>query len=612
MPPYAGAMRPLRLAAARSLHSRRPIPTTRPGWVCPSCHHGQTLRASSTSSSSTTSSDTTNSKPFYVTSPIFYVNASPHVGHMYTMILADSIKRWQTLRGRTALYCTGTDEHGMKVQRAAAKQGVPSKDFCDTNADKFRQLARACGIDNDFFVRTTDADHMDAVQHFWHMLRDKGFLYESTHSGWYCVSDECFYAEDEVERAIVPQTGRTIMASIATGSEVEWTEEKNYHFRMKAMRDQLLRFYADNPDWIVPRSRMNEVVSWVTNNLEDLSVSRPVSRLDWGIRVPDDPSQTIYVWVDALINYITKAGFPAWAPGEEHKGGWPADVQVIGKDILRFHGVYWPALLLAVGLPPPKQLLSHAHWTLGKKKMSKSVGNVVNPFQAIERWDLDTMRYFMLRDGGIENDADYENRFIFARYEKDLQWTLGNALSRITRSTKWVLADAVAWAKTKSESEGGTQDNGRVALGPGSAHAREARLRLAALVDETPRVMAEAMETELNPSAAIRAAMTLLVEANKFIAESEPWDKVKVPDDAARHEIVYHAAEALRVAGVLLQPFMPGKMAEMLDILGVPAERRTFDWAAFGGDLDYGVRTAPGALPRGKWTGLFPPAVATD
>ncbi|KAM0278141.1 hypothetical protein ACHAQH_005339 [Verticillium albo-atrum] len=519
---------------------------------------------------------------------------------MYTMILADSLKRWQTLRGRTAIYCTGTDEHGMKVQRAAAKQGIPSKAFCDSNAEKFRQLAAACGIDNDFFVRTTDPDHMDAVQHFWHLLREGGHIYESTHSGWYCVSDECFYAEDEVERAIVPQTGRTIMASIATGSEVEWTEEKNYHFRMKSMREKLLQFYEENPDWIVPRSRMNEVVSWVRNNLEDLSISRPVSRLDWGVRVPDDPSQTVYVWVDALINYITKAGFPAWPPGEEHKGGWPADVQVIGKDILRFHGVYWPALLLAVGLPLPKQLLSHAHWTLGKKKMSKSVGNVVNPFQAIERWDLDTMRYFMLRDGGIENDADYENRFIFARYEKDLQWTLGNALSRITRSTKWNMADAVKWAKAQET------------WSQGPVHARGSRLQLAALVDETPRIMATAMETELNPSAAIRAAMNLLVEANKFIAESEPWDKTKVPDDMARNEIVFHAAEALRVSGILLQPFMPGKMSEMLDILGVHAERRSFDFATFRGDLEYGMREAPGALPRGKWTGLFPPAVATD
>lgn len=528
---------------------------------------------------------------------------------MYTMILADSLKRWQTLRGRDALYCTGTDEHGMKVQRAAAKQGIPPKAFCDSNADKFRQLAAACGIDNDFFVRTTDADHVEAVQHFWHLLRAGGHIYESTHSGWYCVSDECFYAEDEVERAVVPQTGRTIMASIATGSEVEWTEEKNYHFRMKAMRDRLLQFYDDNPDWIVPRARMNEVVSWVRHNLEDLSISRPVTRLDWGIRVPDDPSQTIYVWVDALINYLTKAGFPAWAPGDEHRGGWPADVHVIGKDIVRFHGVYWPALLLAVGLPPPKQLLSHAHWTLGKKKMSKSVGNVVNPFQAIERWDLDTMRYVMLRDGGLENDADYENRFIFARYEKDLQWTLGNALSRITRSTKWHVADAVRWARDQQAARGA----GTRASTEASADAPQAPLRrLAALVDETPRLMAAAMETDLNPSTAIKAAMTLLVEANRFIADSAPWDKTKVPSDAARNEIVFHAAEALRVAGLVLQPFMPGKMGEMLDILGVQPARRTFAYATFGGDVEYGARKEAAPLPRGKWTGLFPPAVATE
>ncbi|KAL9942167.1 hypothetical protein ACHAQF_004452 [Verticillium nonalfalfae] len=528
------------------------------------------------------------------------------------MILADSLKRWQTLRGRDALYCTGTDEHGMKVQRAAAKQGIPPKAFCDNNADKFRQLAAACGLDNDFFVRTTDADHVDAVQHFWHLLRAGGHVYESTHSGWYCVSDECFYAEDEVERAIVPQTGRTIMASIATGSEVEWTEEKNYHFRMKAMRDRLLQFYDDNPDWIVPRARMNEVVSWVRHNLEDLSISRPVSRLDWGIRVPDDPSQTIYVWVDALINYLTKAGFPAWAPGDEHSGGWPADVHVIGKDIVRFHGVYWPALLLAVGLPPPKQLLSHAHWTLGKKKMSKSVGNVVNPFQAIERWDLDTMRYFMLRDGGLENDADYENRFIFARYEKDLQWTLGNALSRITRSTKWNVADAVRWARDHHQAAAAHGADVEVEVEASADAPQSRQRRLAALVDETPRVMAAAMETDLNPSAAIKAAMTLLIEANKFIADSAPWDRTKVPSDAARNAIVFHAAEALRVAGVLLQPFMPGKMGEMLDILGVQPARRTFAHATFGGDVEYGARKEAAALPRGKWTGLFPPAVATD
>jgi methionyl-tRNA synthetase len=513
---------------------------------------------------------------------------------MYTMMLADSIKRWQTLRGRKAILLTGTDEHGMKVQRAAAQQGVSAKELCDTNSQKFRDLALACGIDNDIFVRTTDPDHLQAVQHFWYLLREGGHIYETTHSGWYCVSDECFYAEDEIERTVVPLTGRTIMASVASGNEVEWIEEKNYHFRMTAFREQLLRFYEENPDWILPRTRMAEVVHWVTNNLEDLSVSRPASRLDWGIRVPDDPSQTIYVWVDALINYITKAGFPNWAPGdpEKDKGGWPADVQVIGKDILRFHGVYWPALLMAVGIEPPKQLLSHAHWTLGKKKMSKSLGNVVNPFFAVERWGLDAMRYFMLRDGGIENDADYENSLIFARYEKDLQSTIGNTLGRVTRSSKWKLADAVAHARSQ----------------PGPDRSEGPHSRLIGLVEAAAPSMTAAMEERVNPSAAIQVALELLVEANKYITVAEPWN---MKDVGKRDAAIYHTAEALRVAAILLQPFMPGKMSQMLDILGVAEGARTFEHAGLGRDLEYGkTKEEPGR--KGKWTTLFPPPAAED
>lgn len=513
---------------------------------------------------------------------------------MYSMMLADSIKRWQTLRQRKALLCTGTDEHGMKLQQAAAEQGVPPKEFCDGNAEKFRELARVCGLDNDFFVRTTDPDHIAAVQHFWYMLREKGYIYETTHSGWYCVSDECFYQEKEIERTVVPLTGRTIMASIVSGKEVEWTEERNYHFRMTALKDELLKFYEENPDWILPKTRMTEVVSWVKNNLEDLSISRPKSRLSWGIPVPDDPSQTIYVWVDALINYATKAGFPNWAPGEQQKGGWPADVHVIGKDILRFHGVYWPALLLAVGLPPPKQLLSHAHWTMDKKKMSKSTGNVVNPFFAIDRWGLDTMRYFMLRDGGIDHDADYDNAHIFARHDKDLQSTIGNLLSRITRSQKWKVSDAVAWARTHG------------ADSTGSDHAYADRKKLARLIDETGPAMALAMETKLRPPNAIREAMKVLAQANKYIATAEPWNAV----GDERSEIIYHAAEALRVAGILLQPFMPVKMGELLDVLGVRAERRTFDFAGLRKDFDYGTPEKPELLKKGKWAALFPPPPA--
>ncbi|KAK2777736.1 methionyl-trna synthetase [Colletotrichum kahawae] len=581
------AMRQVRLPAASAFRTRRYAPALRPAWVCPSCSYGPILRRFA-------SSDGKSEKPYYVTTPIFYVNASPHVGHMYSMLLADVLKRWQVLKNRPAILCTGTDEHGSKVQQAAAKQGVAPKEFCDSTAEKFRDLAQVIGMDNDHFIRTTDPDHVEAVQHFWFLLKEKGYIYESKHEGWYCVSDECFYAANEIERTLVPQTGRTVMASIETGNEVEWVEEKNYHFRMTALKDRLLKFYEENPDWIVPRARQKEVIAWVENNLEDLSISRPVQRLDWGIRVPDDPSQTIYVWVDALINYITKAGFPTWQPGKEHEGGWPADVQVIGKDIVRFHGIYWPALLMALDLPLPKQLLSHAHWTLGKKKMSKSLGNVVNPFFAVDRWGLDTMRYFMMRDGGIEKDADYENSLVVARYQKDLRSTVGNLMNRVAKSKMWKLRDSVVWAGENGASLASSE-------------------KLKADINDMGSSMSKSMD-ELNPNAAIRGVLDVLADANKYISDLAPWKLVKSDDpkdQATLHECIFYTAEASRVAGILLQPIMPTKMGLLLDTMGVDAGKRRFQDAAFGADLSYGVPVGD-AGKKGKWNALFPPQAAEE
>jgi methionyl-tRNA synthetase len=382
--------------------------------------------------------------------PLMVDLVAPHVGHFYTMVLTDILKRWQVLKGREAILCTGTDEHGMKIQRAAAKSKTSPKEFCDSVSETFKTLASQANLSNDHFVRTTDADHKAAVEYFWFLLNEREYIYESKHEGWYCVSDETYYPESAIEKRLDPFTGRTFMASSETGKEVEWTSEKNYHFRLSAFKDQLLEFYEANPDFIVPRSRMQEVVKWVSEGLEDLSISRPVDRLTWGIRVPDDESQTIYVWLDALINYITKAGFP-WAPGKETAGGWPADVQVIGKDIVRFHCIYWPAFLMAVGLQPPKQILTHAHWTLGKQKMAKSTGNVVNPFFAIERFGIDVMRYYLAYDGGIQDDSDYGNLFIVERYKKGLQGGLGNLVSRITRPKIWSVREAVEAASKEPE-----------------------------------------------------------------------------------------------------------------------------------------------------------------
>ena len=426
----------------------------------------------------------------------------PHVGHLYSIVLADSLKRWQVLRGRRALFCTGTDEHGAKVQQAASKNGVSPKELCDTNSAVFKQLAEAARVSNDFFIRTTDQDHVEAVKHFWLMLREKGHIYESTHAGWYCVSDECFYPESTVERTVDPFSGRVIMASTETGNEVEWIEEKNYHFRMTALKDKLLKFYEENPTWVHPPTRMNEVTSWVKDSLDDLSISRPSKRLTWGIEVPDDPSQVIYVWVDALINYITKAGYPGWTPGREQEGGWPADVHVIGKDILRFHCVYWPALLLALDLPLPKAVLSHAHWTMDRKKMSKSKGNAVNPFDAMERFGVDVVRFYLLHEGGIADDADYNNIAIVDKYKKLLQWGIGNLTSRVTSPKMWNLTEVVEYAHAHPGSE---------------SVPRDLYVEQRKLIDELPGKVALAMEEATDPPRAIRAIVHAAGEVRIFI-----------------------------------------------------------------------------------------------
>lgn len=333
----------------------------------------------------------------------------------------------------------------MKIQQAAQRANTEPGEFCDEGAEIFKALALKAGMSNDHFVRTTDADHKEAVQYAWERLKERGYIYASKHEGWYCVSDETFYPQSAIEKRLDPHTGRTFMASQETGKEVEWTSEPNYHFRLSAFKDPLLQFYEENPTFVVPQARMNDVKKWVSEGLEDLSISRPVERLSWGIRVPDDETQTIYVWLDALINYITKAGYP-WAPGSENALGWPADVQVIGKDIVRFHCIYWPAFLLALGIPPPKQILTHAHWTLGHQKMAKSTGNVVNPFFAMERFGVDTMRYYLAHDGGIMDDADYANHLIVERYKKGLLGGLGNLVSRLTRPKVWSVPKAVELA----------------------------------------------------------------------------------------------------------------------------------------------------------------------
>ncbi|KAK3499288.1 putative METHIONYL-TRNA SYNTHETASE, mitochondrial [Neurospora hispaniola] len=572
----------------------------RTSWVCWSCRSQfvapKAARRTLATSTTTTTPTTPDNKPFYVTTPIFYVNASPHVGHMYSMVLGDVLKRWQTLKGNQAILCTGTDEHGTKVQRAAIANDMDPKQFCDLNSAKFQELAAACRIDYDRFMRTTDQDHVEAVKHFWLLLKEKGLIYEAKHEGWYCVSDECFYPESQLEKRQDPFTGEVYVASIESGNKVEWIEEKNYHFRMTALKDQLLEFYKNNPDWIVPQTRMNQVVDWVTNNLEDLSISRPVSRLSWGIRVPDDETQTIYVWVDALINYITMAGYPYWPPGREHLGGWPVDVHVIGKDILRFHCIYWPALLLALDLPLPKRILSHAHWTMEKKKMSKSIGNVVNPFYAMERFGIDTMRFYMIHNGGIANDADYSNDWLTVEYKKHLQNGVGNLSARVTRPKQWSLRRAVQ-----------SYQDGTMLLQSTGEPINDSCVEHITRLDKLASTVDNEM-LQLNPSHALQKIMGLIGETNAFISNAEPWVVVKKQDsEALVDRIILTAGESLRIAGILLQPFMPDKAAQLLDLLGVENHNRTFHHARPLVDATYGT-----AFRTFGKEGIFPPPILDD
>ncbi|KUJ15546.1 uncharacterized protein LY89DRAFT_619546 [Mollisia scopiformis] len=572
---------PLRLSPERQWRS---------DWVCKSCRSKAPRTQFSTS-------QRLREKPYYITTPIFYVNAAPHVGHFYTMVLTDIVKRWQVLKGKKAFLCTGTDEHGMKIQQAAAKASTPPKEFCDLTAETFKSLAKRADLSNDYFVRTTDKDHKEAVEFFWQMLKEREYIYESKHQGWYCVSDETFYPESAIEKRLDPYTGRTFMASSETGKEVEWTSEKNYHFRLSAFKDELLEFYKKNPDFVVPAARMSDVIKWVSEGLEDLSISRPVERLSWGIRVPDDDSQTIYVWLDALINYITKAGYP-WAPGKEQDLGWPADVQVIGKDIVRFHCIYWPAFLLALGIQPPKQVLTHAHWTLNHQKMAKSTGNVVNPFFAMDRFGVDVMRYYLAHDGGILNDADYGNHFIVQRYNKGLQGGLGNLVSRITRPKIWSVSKAVSAAH-----EGTLGEPDEVI---------QAQIKM---LEELPAKVDSKM-AELNAGAALQTIMEAVYETNRFLSVIAPWLLKKQAnaeaDQLVKEELerrinttVYHCAEAIRMIGILLQPYMPTKSAQLLDMLGVKSNKRTFNDARLGADPDYGLAQVP--LGKCAQDGLFPP-----
>ncbi|KAA8910440.1 methionyl-tRNA synthetase-like protein [Sphaerosporella brunnea] len=539
-----------------------------------------TCKSYSTAPPPTTPAAPPKDKPYYITTPIFYVNAAPHVGHLYTVVLTDILKRWQQLQGRKTLLCTGTDEHGMKIQQAAAAAEMEPKKFCDSGANTFLSLANQAMCMYDTFIRTSGPRHHDAVQYFWQKLQQRDYIYTGKHEGWYSVADETFYPESAIEHTLDPATGRKIVVSRETRRTVEWTSETNYHFRLSAMAPRLLEYYKANPAFVEPDFRYKEVITEVEKGLEDLSISRPRDRLSWGIPVPNDPSQTIYVWLDALINYLTASGYP-WTPGQEHVAGWPADAHIVGKDIVKFHAIYWPAFLLALDLPLPKQVFTHAHWTMNHKKMSKSDGNVVNPFYAIQRYGVDTMRYYLAHDGGIRDDGDYSNEMIVSRYKSDLKSGLGNLVNRVC-GVNFDLETAI---------QESTQDVWKM----------ETRDRLMqALASATAEDANELMKQFDIPNA-LKTIMKLVHETNKYIQHQAPWALKAREQKPEQNKIIFLSAECVRVAGILLRPFMPSKSKEILDQLAVDTKKRSFKYATYGADDSYGVGT------KGKKGLVFPP-----
>jgi len=503
---------------------------------------------------------------FYLTTAIHYTNGPPHIGHAYEMVASDAIARFKRLDGYDVFAMTGTDEHGQKVQRTAAQNGLLPKEFVDKIAARFKEMEQSLGCSFDRFIRTTDADHKVSTDELWRRMEANGDIYLAKYAGWYSVRDEAFYGEEET--TLQPDGTRLG----GQGTPVEWVEEESYFFRLKSYQDRLLKLYEDVPGFISPETRKNEVVSFVKGGLEDLSISR--TTFDWGLPVPGDPKHVMYVWVDALNNYVTGTGFPDPASPRAHY--WPADIHIIGKDIVRFHAVYWPAFLMSAGLPLPKRVFGHGFLLNKGTKMSKSLGNVVDPFDLAETYGVDQLRYFFLREVSFGQDGNYSHDAIVGRINADLANDLGNlaqrSLSMIAKNCE-----------------------GRV---PPRGTLNEADEAMLALADAALARAREAMK-DFALHTVLADLWALIAEANRYFANNEPWRLTKT-DPARRDTILYVTIEVLREVAILVQPVMPVAAGKLLDLLGVAPEARSFAALGAGHRLVSGTALpAPSAIfPR--------------
>ncbi|AWM25170.1 methionine--tRNA ligase [Sinorhizobium fredii] len=481
--------------------------------------------------------------PFYITTAISYPNGKPHIGHAYELIATDAMARYQRLDGREVFFLTGTDEHGQKMQQTARKEGIAPQELADRNSAEFEKMAEVLNASNDDFIRTTEKRHHEASQAIWIRMGEAGDLYKDSYAGWYSVRDEAYYQENETElRGDGVRYG-------AQGTPVEWVEEESYFFRLSAYQGKLLKHYEENPDFIGPAERRNEVISFVRSGLKDLSVSR--TTFDWGIRVPNDPAHVMYVWVDALTNYLTATGYLTDPSGPRAKF-WPANIHIIGKDIIRFHAVYWPAFLMSAGLPLPKRVFAHGFLLNKGEKMSKSLGNVVDPFNLVEHFGLDQIRYFFLREVSFGQDGSYSEEGIATRINSDLANGIGNLASR---SLSMIVKNC---------------DGQIPACGPLTEEDRAMLAAADALIEATREEMGRQLIHR-----ALAAIIAVVSETDRYFAGQEPW-ALKKTDPERMATVLYVTAEVVRQIAILLQPFMPDSAGKLLDLVAVPAEKRDF------------------------------------
>ena len=482
-------------------------------------------------------------KNFYITTPIYYPSAKPHMGHAYSSIVADFFARFKRIQGYNVFFLTGTDEHGLKIQRAAEKSNMDPKSFCDQISKTFFDLSKILNLSNNDFIRTTEERHKKSVTELWNILEKKNEIYLSKYSGWYSVSDEAFYSDNEIENI------DNIKISKISGSPVEWVEEESYFFKLSNWQEPLLKFYSDNPNFILPESRKNEVINFVKSGLKDLSVSR--KSFSWGINVPSNKDHVIYVWLDALTNYLSALNYPN-TNDNLYKKFWPATVHLIGKDILRFHAIYWPAFLLAADIPPPNRVYGHGWILSGEEKMSKSKGNILDPIEIIDKYGLDPLRYYLIKEVSFGNDGNISQQKLENCINSDLANNYGNLCQRVI-----LFIDKNLDLKTPNQFKFNSDDLKVL---------DEFKINFEKLV--------QCIDNQ-NINFYVNFIQDQLFTANKYFNDQEPWKKKS--DKNRLNTILYTSLELIRKISIMLYPIIPDSSLKVLSIFEISEKEVDFN-----------------------------------